>query len=218
MLLQHIHRPPQKKLVDRSPLLILLHGIGADKHDLFGLAPFLDERFFIVSARAPYALPYGGYAWFELYIKPEDISINVEQFEKSKAILLEFINLIVCEYNLDPNLVYLCGFSQGAIMSLSIALANPEKFAGIVAMSGRATTEMLPEQKDFGKFKDFPVFVAHGIYDTVLPIDKGRETKEILSQLPVDLEYKEYEMAHEISQASLEDMSEWLKKRLNNLD
>ena len=37
------------------PVLLLLHGRGADEADLLGLAPHLDPRFFVVSARAPYS-------------------------------------------------------------------------------------------------------------------------------------------------------------------
>jgi len=57
--------------------------------------------------------------------------------------------------------------------------------------------------------------LTHGLCDAVLPIDNGRATKEILSRLPVDVEYKEYKMAHEISQESLGDVSGWLRNRLD---
>lgn len=214
MIFNYRHRPPSKPAAGKSPLLILLHGIGADENDLFGLAPFLDERFFIASARAPYTLPYGGNAWFELFIEPGNVSFNKEQFLESQLKIPEFVNELVAEHDLDASRVYLCGFSQGAMMSLSSALSEPEKYAGIVAMSGRAATEMIPEGIDSDKFKDFPIFVTHGTFDPVLPIENGRATKEILSRLPVDLEYKEYPMAHEISQESLGDVSGWLTERL----
>ena len=38
------------------PLLLLLHGVGSNEYDLFGLAPYLDKRFLIISMRAPYTL------------------------------------------------------------------------------------------------------------------------------------------------------------------
>ncbi len=210
----YIHSPPRKQSGENPPLLILLHGIGADENDLFGIAPFLDERFFIASLRAPYTLPYGGFAWFELYIEPGNVSINVKQFQESHAKLLEFIPEIVREHNLDAERVFLCGFSQGAMMSLSCVLSEPEKFAGLVAMSGRSAPEMLPDEGDFERLKDFPILVTHGLYDPMLPIENGRATNEMLSRLPVDLEYKEYPMAHEISQESLGDVSGWLMKKL----
>lgn len=199
----------------KSPLLLLLHGLGADENDLFGLAPYMDERFFVVSPRAPFMLPYGGFAWFELMFQPNNIGINVKEFEQSRQKILEFIDELVSEYDLDKEKVYLCGFSQGAIMSLSALLTEPKKFAGVVAMSGRAMPEMLPEQKDFDTLKDFPVLITHGVFDQVLPIENGRATNEIFSRLPVDLEYKEYTMAHEISQESLRDVSNWLSSKLN---
>ena len=162
-------------------------------------------------------MPYGGYEWFELIIGGGgDISVNVQHFLKSRELISKFIGELVAEHDLDAERIYLCGFSQGAIMSLSAALSEPEKFAGVVAMSGRAMTEMLPVEKDSDALKDFPILVTHGIYDPVLPIEHGRASKEILSRLPVKLEYKEYEMAHEISQESLRDVTDWLRLNLDN--
>lgn len=199
----------------KSPLLLLLHGLGADENDLFGLAPYLDESFFIASPRAPFALPYGGFAWFELIIKSNNVGFNVKEFEQSRVMILEFVDELVTKYDLDAEKVYLCGFSQGAMMSLSCLLSKPEKFAGVAAMSGRAMPEMLPDQKDYAALKDFPILVTHGIYDQVLPIENGRATKEILSRLPVDLQYKEYPMAHEISAESLQDVTSWFRSKLD---
>jgi phospholipase/carboxylesterase len=217
MTLQYRHREPQIPATDsqKPPLLLLLHGLGADENDLFGLAPFMDERFFIVSPRAPQTLPYGGFAWFELIIGPDGIGVSVKQFEQSRVLILKFVDELIEKHNLDPKRVFLCGFSQGAMMSVSAFLSEPLKFAAVVAMSGRAMPEMLPESEDFDALKDFPVFVTHGIYDQVLPIENGRATNEILSALPVDLVYKEYPMAHEISQESLHDVSSWLRKQLD---
>ncbi|MEO6589286.1 MAG: phospholipase [Pyrinomonadaceae bacterium] len=216
MTLKYRYKEPTKTSDEKPPLLILLHGIGADENDLFGLAPYLDERFFVASAQAPFRLPFGGYAWFELILEPnKPMSFNVKQFEQSRTKILEFVGEIIAERDLDANKVYLCGFSQGSMMSMSCALQNPKKFAGVVAMSGRAVTEMIPAESNLEDFKDLPVFVTHGIYDPVLPVENGRATREILSRLPVKLEYKEYEMAHEISPESLRDVTAWLSIKLD---
>ncbi len=215
MTLKYRYKTPTPTTDKKPPLLILLHGIGADENDLFGLAPYLDERFFVASVQAPFTLPYGGYAWFELILEPnKPMSFNVKQFEQSRRMILEFVDKIVAEYDLDADSIFLCGFSQGSMMSMSCALQNPIKFAGVVAMSGRAITEMIPADSNLDDFKDFPIFVTHGIYDPVLPIENGRATKEILSRLPVNLEYKEYPMAHEISQESLRDVVNWFSLKL----
>ena len=102
-------------------------------------------------------------------------------------------------------------------MSLSAALSEPEKFAGVVAMGRtRNLPERLPAEKDSDALKDFPMLITHGIYDPVLPIEHVSASKEILSAAAVKLEYKEYEMAHEISQESLRDVTNWLRLKLDN--
>lgn len=213
IMLTYRFREPTKPNGEKPPLLLLLHGIGADENDLFGLAPYLDERFFIASARAPFTLPWGGFAWFELGINGTEISVNIKQAEQSRRLILEAVDEMIAAHDLGA--VYLGGFSQGAFMSLSAALGVPEKFAGVVAMSGRAMEEMLPPEDSLENLRDFPILVTHGIFDPVLPVENGRATKEILSRLPVKLEYKEYEMGHEISRESLTDMANWLRVELD---
>lgn len=216
MKLEYRYKEPSKKLENKkSPLLLLLHGFGADENDLFGIAPFLDERFFIASVQAPFALAFGGRAWFELYFEAGEVAgFNPKQFEQSLEMLDEFVDEIVAEHDLDAGGIYLCGFSQGSMIAISSVFRNPEKFAGAVLMSGRAANEMIV-QENVEKLKDFPVFVTHGTLDPVLPVENGRATKEILSRLPFDLEYREYPMAHEISPESLQDASRWLSSKLN---
>lgn len=216
MKLNYRYREPAQTTENQKPpLLLLLHGFGADMNDLFGLATFMDERLFVSSVQAPFALPFGGRAWFELYFEGGQVSgFNAGQFKQSLQMTLEFVDELIAEHDLDADRVYVCGFSQGSMVGASSVFSEPEKFAGAILMSGRAASEMVVK-KNVEKLKDFPILVTHGTLDPVLPIENGRATKEILSRLPVDLEYKEYPMAHEISQESLQDVSRWLKSALD---
>lgn len=216
MTLKYRYKEPVKTNGRKPPLLLLLHGFGADENDLFGLAPFMDERFFVASVQAPIALAFGGRAWFELYFEMGQVSgFNPDQFKQSVEMVVAFVDEIIEKHDLDAEKVFVCGFSQGSMVSVTSVFNAPEKFTGAVLMSGRAANEMIvPENIE--KLEDFPFLVTHGIYDQVLPIENGRATKETLSTLPVNLEYKEYPMAHEISQESLSDVSEWLKLRLDD--
>ncbi len=123
--------------------MLLLHGVGSHEGDLLGLAPHLDGRFFVVSARAPITLGPGSYAWFHVEFTPAGPVINPQEAESSRLALLRVIGELVEAYALDPKRVFLAGFSQGAIMSLSVALTAPDKVAGVVAMSGRILPEVL---------------------------------------------------------------------------
>jgi phospholipase/carboxylesterase len=217
-MLKYLFREPTRRSSsdNQPPLLILLHGIGSNEADLFSFASLLDERFFVASVRAPFNLSYGGFAWFELSFAPQGLSANLVQAEESHRKLIEFVDEIVAKHNLDKRLVFLAGFSQGAIMSYALMLTRPEKFAGVVAMSGRLVTEFLPNLADAERLRDFPVLVTHGTLDSVLPIENGRAAKAFLEQLPVELDYREYEMAHQLSEDSLHDVTTWLSKRLND--
>ncbi len=197
------------------PLLLLLHGVGSNEHDLYGLAPFLDKRFLIISVRAPITLGAGSYAWFEVDFTPQGPVINPEQEEASRETLISFLKEAIMAYGGDPKQVYLMGFSQGAIMSASVALTRPELVAGAVLMSGRILPEIQPLIASHEELAGFPFLVVHGTADMVLPISYGRTSRELLSSLPVDLTYNEYPMGHEVSQASLRDVTAWITERLD---
>src|SRR6266567_8639210 len=116
--LVHLVRQPTIE-AGTPPLLLLLHGIGSNEHDLYGLVPFLDKRFLIISVRAPNTLGPGSYAWFEVDFTPQWPAINPAQAEASRLALITFLDEAVNAYNADPKQIYLMGFSQGAIMSAS---------------------------------------------------------------------------------------------------
>jgi phospholipase/carboxylesterase len=213
--LVHLIQPTGEQSPGQSPLLLLLHGVGSHEGGLFELAPYLDRRFFVVSARAPITLAPGSYAWFHVEFTPTGSIINPEEAESSRQLLLRFIDELVEAYGLDSQRVYLMGFSQGAIMSFSVALTRPDKVAGIVAMSGRILPEIRPLIAPPEQLKDLPILVVHGTNDNVLSIENGRASQKLLSKLPVELDYREYWMGHTISAESLARVSTWLAERLN---
>ena len=212
--LVHLVRQPKVE-VSAPPLLLLLHGIGSNEYDLYGLAPFLDERFLIISVRAPNILGPASYAWFEADFTPQGPVINPEQAEASRKTLIAFLNEAITAYGADPKQVYLMGFSQGAIMSASVALTKPGLVAGVVLMSGRILPEIQPLIAPHEDLEGLPFLVVHGTVDMVLPITYGRASRELLSSLPVNLTYHEYPMGHEVNQESLSDVTAWLSQQLD---
>ena len=197
------------------PLLLLLHGVGSNEHDLFGLAPYLDGRFLIISVRAPNTLEPGSYAWFDVEFTSRGPVIDPAQAEASRNALIAFLGEAVTTYGADPKQVYLMGFSQGAIMSASVALTRPDLVAGVVLMSGRILPEIQPMIAPAGSLEGLPFLVVHGTADTILPIANGRASRQLLSSLPVELTYHEYPMGHEINQESLSDVVTWLNMHLD---
>ncbi|HEY0375866.1 MAG TPA: alpha/beta fold hydrolase [Pyrinomonadaceae bacterium] len=213
--LTHLVREPPVETAPRPPLLVLLHGIGSNEEDLFGLAPYLDGRLLIVSARAPIEMWPGGYGWFNIEFTPRGMLADIEQAKRSLRQLPGFVDELVEAYDADAGCVYLMGFSQGAMMSLALALTAPEKIAGAVLMSGRFPAQALEREADASALAGKPFMVTHGIYDPVLPIAEGRVVRDQLEALPVELTYREYPMAHEVSMESLKDVAAWLSRRLD---
>jgi phospholipase/carboxylesterase len=216
MSLTHLVREPgDGGRAAPPPLLLLLHGLGGNEKDFFGLAPYLDERFLVVSARAPVALEYGGYGWFRIEYTPRGTVADIEQARKSLGMLPDFIDGLVEAYGADSRRIYLAGFSQGSMMSLALLFARPEKVAGVVAMSGRLPRQELELKPDPTALAGKPVLVTHGLHDSVLPVERGRAARDYLKALPVELTYREYPMAHEVSMESLRDVTAWLTKVLD---
>ncbi len=209
--LTHIIQEPRKPFGEKFPTLIMLHGRGADEHDLFGLADYLDERLLVISARAPYPFQYGdGFTWYDILEvgRPEP-----KMFGESTKRINQFFDDVKKHYPVDESNIFLLGFSMGTMMSYSLALTRPNEIAGVIANSG-----YVPEETDlkfqWDKLNGTSFFVAHGTHDPIIPISMGRRARLLLEQANADLTYNEYPMAHQISDESLGDMSRWLSEKL----
>jgi phospholipase/carboxylesterase len=198
------------------PALLLLHGRGADERDLLPLAGELDPRLYVVSARAPFRFPWGGYMWYELDEQgvgfPEAATLT-----ESLTRLRAFIGEMAAELPIDPTRVYAGGFSMGAAMSAALALSEPERIAGAMVLSGYLPLGAGLDLKG-ERAAGHPVFEAHGLYDPVIPIQFGRQTRDALAALPIELTYREYPIGHEISLEELRDAGAWLSSVLDKAE
>ena len=199
-----------------APLLVLLHGYGSDEEDLMALAPALDPRFHIVSVRAPIRLGEGGFAWFPLRMTEEGLEVSFEESEPARDQLCELIGALQKKYE-PSGRTLLLGFSQGAGMALFSGLRIPDTIAGIAFLSGLCLPEMVPQGAAADSLNEMPVFISHGQFDPLIPIARGRESRDMLACLPLRIVYNEYAMAHEINAECLEDLQEWLRHRADDL-
>jgi phospholipase/carboxylesterase len=209
-MLHYIVREPKIKQV-HPPVLILLHGIGSNENDLFSFAAQLPDKFLIVSVRAPYTISEGSYAWYDMNFSTGKPVINSEQAEKSRNTLIQFIDQLKQKHPFDDKQVYLCGFSQGAIMSYSVGLSRPDKVKAIAIMSGRLLEEVKPLIATTENLKQIHVFIAHGTNDNVLSVQYARQAHEYLNQLGIKANCKEYPEEHTISNDMFVDLNNWLK-------
>ena len=213
MSLEYLIRNPQIAS-EKPPLLIMLHGVGSNEEDLFSFAPQIDGRFLVVSARGPFTQSPGSYRWYSVDFSSGKPSINAEEAEKSRQILIQFIDELAGKYSFDTSKVFFGGFSQGAIMSFSVGLTRPDKVRGIAAFSGRCLKEIQPLIASSEQLSGLSAFVSHGDADGVLPVGYARESRQLLESLHVATEYHEYKgVGHTITGENLRDFLKWLEMR-----
>jgi phospholipase/carboxylesterase len=209
-VLHYLVREPKIKSA-HPPVIILLHGVGSNEEDLFSFANHLPEKYLVISARAPISLGGNSYAWYHLDFSTGKPVYNFKEEETSRATLIKFISQVKEKYSADPNEIYLCGFSQGAIMSYSIALTRPDLVKGIAVMSGRLLEEIKPFITAKDKLQKLKVFISHGVKDNVLPVQNAREAAVFLKTLNINFSYKEYPEEHTIRNEMFTDLLKWLK-------
>ena len=213
--LEYIQREPTTPATDPAPVLILLHGLGSNEQDLFSFAPYLDPRYHILSVRAPRPYAYQGFAWFDIDFSQGVPQPHRTQMAESQQRLLSFIEEVRHLYH--PPRIYLAGFSQGAIMGYSIALAQPALLSGLLAMSGYVIKDSTLPTAASATLRELPILVTHGVHDLVLPVFLGRNTRDYLQSLQLNFVYREYPMAHEVNPACFADCKVWLSKQVADL-
>lgn len=209
--LHYLIREPKIKL-DKNPLLLLLHGYGSNEEDLFSFASELPEEYYVISARAPYDLMYGSYAWYAINFDADENKFSdVEQAKTSRDLVAGFIDELLSQYPINEDDVTLVGFSQGSILSYAIALSYPQKVQRVVAMSGYLNLDMATSNYAQNDFKNLKVFASHGTVDQVIPVDWARKATPILAQLGIETLYKEYPIGHGVAPQNFYDFKNWLQ-------
>jgi len=196
------------------PTIFALHGWGANGMDLLGLAPYLGGgRFLVLCPQGRIEVPMGpmvGYGWFPLTLgAPPDPA----GFAAGVSDARRFVDAAVARYPVDPNKLVVLGFSQGGLVAYALALSDPQRFAALVALSSwlpEAVAQTLPPAAR----ERLPTLVHHGSRDELIDVTRGRQSVERLRTLQVPVTYREFDMGHEISGASLTDLAGWLQEKV----
>jgi predicted esterase/catechol 2,3-dioxygenase-like lactoylglutathione lyase family enzyme len=209
-----IRRP--KARLRKPPVLVLLHGVGASEADFLKMVNGYDDRFLIISFTSPFHQSAGGSAWFNMERVGGTAFVNSVQAEFSRKEILKVVSEAVQAFKVDSGQVYWMGFSQGAVIALSVLLTAPEQVAGIVAITGQILPETRAMMAAADKLKGKPVLLLHGLQDPVYPISVGRAASVLLAALPIALEYHIIAgMEHILTQECLDRARQWLSTRLD---
>jgi phospholipase/carboxylesterase len=195
--------------------VIWLHGLGADGHDFEPIVPELQlakpVRFVFPHAPIrPVTINQGMRmrAWYDIFQfgggPEDDAGVRASQKLVSEIVSSEG------QRGIKPSQIILAGFSQGGAIVLQTALRYPERLAGVMALSTYLPLAGTVEKEISAANKDVPIFMAHGKFDDIIPIDRARRSKEILEKLGYPVTWKEYPMAHSVCAEEIRDISDFL--------
>ena len=212
--LEHLIRPSVQS-EGKPPVIFLFHGYGSNEDDLFSFAPELPEQLCVISARAPIPLPPFGNAWYSINFEASQGRwSNVEQALASRELILKFIDEACEAYGLDENNISLLGFSQGTVLSYTIALSYPEKVKNLIALSGYIDQNLLLpnyREKDHSKLQ---IYASHGQIDQVIPMEWALKSQDLLEELNINKVFEEYPVGHGVSPQNFHSFKSWLEQRL----
>ena len=146
------------------PLLVLLHGYGANEADLFGLADQLPDEFVVASVRAPLAMG-PGFTWFPL---TGSLDYSFDAVKAATDYVLEWLDGVREEFTS----VSLLGFSMGMAMATSMWRRRPQDFAAIVGLSGFAVEGGTDWFRDAELDGSTPFYWGRDPQDPVIPRDR----------------------------------------------
>ncbi len=171
-----------------NSLFVALHGFGANYNDLTPLASELNLRDYCFEfPDAPLFHPQvpGGKMWYDL--SNQEFPGLVE----SRKMLIDWLVSLESKTGIPLSKTILCGFSQGGAMTMDVGVTLP--LAGLIVLSGYLHSPLQPSVEKLP-----PILMVHGIEDPVVPIKKGRESRETFTNLGANIQYQEFDMGHEI--------------------
>ncbi len=196
--------------------VIWLHGLGADGHDFEAIVPELKlpkpVRFVFPHAPVrPVTINQGMRmrAWYDIF----QFGGGVED-EKGIRESQGLLEALIREQPVPARAIVLAGFSQGGAIVLQTALRYPERLAGVIALStylplaGKLKAEKSPANQDL------PIFMAHGRYDDLIPLDRAQESRELLVDAGYKVEWHDYPMPHSVCGEEIADIASFLVRLL----
>jgi phospholipase/carboxylesterase len=199
-----------------SASVIWLHGLGADGHDFEPIVPelrlpaTLPTRFVFPHAPVRPVTINGGMAmraWYDIVTLDRGGPVDSAGIDESSAALEALIEREL-ERGIAPARIVVAGFSQGGAIAINTVLRAEARLAGLMGLS---TWLALPDalQRD-NLDTSIPVFMAHGQFDPMIPMQYGRGSADRLVEAGFDVEWHDYPMAHAVCPQEIDDISRWL--------
>lgn len=196
------------------PLLIALHGYGANKQQMMREAQQMAPKTFAIASlqgfhqhmRPPKESggpPRFGFGWLTNFRAEESVAVHHQA-------LLDLIKTLTDDGIADPARVFLLGFSQSCALNYRFAFTHPEYLRGVIGICGG-----IPGDWDTsGLYRSAQLDVLHlaGTRDDIYPPERVKDYKKQLQTRARSVEFKSYDAEHEIVPEMREDVVQWLTR------
>jgi phospholipase/carboxylesterase len=204
-----------------SHSVIWLHGLGADGNDFVPIVqelslPPLGIRFVFPHAPMRPVTINGGFvmrAWYDIAYQ----DLVMKEDEPGLRQSQEMIEALIAKEEtrgVPMSRVVIAGFSQGGVIALQTGLRQPERLAGVMSLSAYLPLKQKVEKERNTANKEVPIFLGHGVADTMVPLSLGIASRDQLLKLGYDVDWHQYPMPHSVCAEELEDVGAWLTRVL----
>lgn len=195
-----------------TSLLVLLHGVGGNESNLAALGAEVDGHTLVVLPRGPITLGPSAFGWFRVAFSGNGPQIVASEADTSRRSLIDFIGQLQRAHGIDAAHTVIAGFSQGGILSASVALTAPERVAAFAVLAGRILPELEPLLASADRLFALRGYIAHGTHDDKLPVSWAQRSDDWLTRLGVAHETKLYPTGHELDASMRADFLAWLAR------
>jgi phospholipase/carboxylesterase len=179
--------------------LLLLHGTGADEHDLLQLGELISPDHNLLSPRGLVS-ENGMNRFFERTPSGEFVQESVKQ---AVVDLVSFIEQAKDDYGFDAGNLFACGFSNGANTALATLMIRPEVLKSVVAFGATKPLNQSVENNLSGK----RVFIANGERDPYAPQQITDAFAAELREAGADVSVLSHPGGHQISPAHIQQIN-----------
>lgn len=225
--------PPVLKENRKYPLVMILHGHGANPENYVGIfervASSLDA--IVCAPYGPYPIPFErghGYSWFPAPWFFQDLlrtgtptgartqrrqEIEMQEQSVSRSFVLAAIDHVSSQFPVDPDRVFLMGHSEGGVLAYGLALEHPDLFRGLVVVGARlrpsdATPEILSEAAG-----QVEVMICHSRGDKAMSFDHAKTASETLAGAGIQSKIFSYEGGHGFTPDLAQTIGRWIAAR-----
>lgn len=190
------------------PLLVWLHGPGENERQLQRIMPLISLRNYVaVAPRGANCLPDSpGFEW----LQDDDSIATAEQA------VFECVEIAARNYHVASHRVFLAGYGDGGTMALRIGLRHPQRFAGLLSISGPFPQGKAPLAK-LALARELSLFIAHGRHSEVYPIDCACDELRLFHAAGLSVTLRQYPCGDELHARMLHDMNLWLMEEVTGI-